>query len=79
MEKKIDELKKRFDELDKDKDGSVTLKEFKEELLIQGFPECLASKFMVKFDHDKDGKITLDEFVKTLLCTDDNAVSPKAE
>lgn len=43
MEKKIDELKKRFEELDKDKDGSVTLKEFKEELLVQGFPESLAS------------------------------------
>ncbi|CAH8677892.1 unnamed protein product [Schistosoma rodhaini] len=79
MEKKINELKKRFEELDKDKDGSVTMKEFKEELIDQGFPECLATKFMSKFDHDKDGRITLDEFIKTLLCTDDSAFSPKAE
>ncbi|CAH8580859.1 unnamed protein product [Schistosoma turkestanicum] len=79
MQKKTEALRKRFNELDKDKDGFVTSKEFEEELINQGFPKCLASKFMLKFDLDKDGKITEQEFIQTLTCTDDNAISSKSE
>ncbi|KAH8866633.1 phosphatase 3 regulatory subunit [Schistosoma japonicum] len=79
MDRKIAELKKRFQELDKNNDGAVTLQEFEKELTDQGYPQCLAAKFMKKFDHDCDGKITLEEFIKTLTCTDDNAFQSRSE
>ncbi|CAH8626458.1 unnamed protein product [Heterobilharzia americana] len=72
MNNKVEDLHKRFKELDKNNDGKVTYEEFEQELLDQGYPQCLATAFMRKFDLNRDGYITLEEFVKTLSCTDDD-------
>nr|CAH8874258.1 unnamed protein product [Trichobilharzia regenti] len=64
------DLEKRFRELDKNKDGVVTLEEMRNELKDQGYPEFLAQKFMSQFDVDGNGSITMEEFIETLSRTD---------
>ncbi|CAH8873757.1 unnamed protein product [Trichobilharzia szidati] len=70
MSKKRAELEARFKQLDRNKDGVVTLEEMRKELRDQGYPEGLAQKFMSQFDVDGNGSITMEEFVNTLSRTD---------
>jgi Ca2+-binding EF-hand superfamily protein len=53
----------RFDELDKDDDGFLTVEEF---LGVPGIRPELAARILAHLDTDKDGKISKDEFLAAL-------------
>jgi Ca2+-binding EF-hand superfamily protein len=53
----------RFDELDKDDDGLLTVDEF---LGVPGIRPDLAARILKHLDTDKDGKISKEEFLAAL-------------
>ncbi|GAA27855.1 calcium-binding protein [Clonorchis sinensis] len=56
-------LEQKFETLDRNHDGKITLKELSEFLVAFGFQAGQAQEFMKKFDTNKDGVISKDEFL----------------
>ncbi|CAO3568831.1 unnamed protein product [Mortierella alpina] len=54
----------KFDEVDADKNGSITLEELTALLKTLGGGEFSARISISQFDHNKDGRLTFDEFLE---------------
>ncbi|TGZ56138.1 hypothetical protein CRM22_010204 [Opisthorchis felineus] len=56
-------LEQKFETLDRNHDGKITLKELSEFLVAFGFQAGQAQEFMKKVDTNKDGVISKEEFL----------------
>ncbi|GAA27401.2 16 kDa calcium-binding protein [Clonorchis sinensis] len=57
-------LEMEFREVDKNRDGALSLSEIADCLERFGFDKSRAKEFLKNFDENKDGKVCRDEFVK---------------
>jgi len=55
-----------FDELDRDKSGSVSLAEMRPTLLSLGLADDEIEALVARHDRNKDGELQFDEFVQFL-------------
>lgn len=61
-----DELKKAFEEMDKDGSGSLTKEELEAGLSSHGFEGEQAKCIVEELDYDSDGKYNLKEFLESV-------------
>ena len=63
---RIDKVRKMFDELDRDKNGSVSMAEMKPTLYSLGLADSEIEALVAVHDKNHDGELQFDEFVQFL-------------